>query len=155
VYGAGYTPQAVDLLAAAGIEYGGWVPNFELPQVLARYRLVVHIPSHAPGPQMGRVLQALACGRPVVCGGDADLDRLLQAGIDFGLARDGAEMISWLRRLLDNPDQARWMAGHGRATVLNGHTCSHRADELLSIMDAWRVPAEAPPLAQQRLPLAV
>ena len=97
----------------------------------------------------------MACGRPVICGAGADPDGLMQVGVDFGLARDRAEMIGWLRRLLDNSDQAHWMASHSRATMLTGHTCSHRADELLGVLDALPLPVGAPHLGRQRLPLAV
>ncbi len=160
VYGAGYTPQALDALAAAGIEYGGWVPNFELPEVLARYKVAAHIPSReqartVPGLPTGRPFQALACGVPLVCAVWDDTDGLFQPGADYGLARDGDEMAGWLKVLLDNPDMAKWMAAHGRATVQRRHTCAHRVDELMHLLTLLPVREPAVPVVRVRLPLAV
>jgi spore maturation protein CgeB len=160
VYGAGYTPPAIDALAAAGIEYGGWVPNFELPAVLARFKVAVHIPSReqarrAPGLPTARPFQALACGLPLVCAVWDDIDGLFQPGVDYGLARDGDEMTGWLKVLLSNPDMAHWMARHGRATVLRRHTCAQRVDQLLSLVEMLPVPELAQAEAHARLPLAV
>ncbi len=160
VYGAGYTPQAIDALAAAGIEYGGWVPNFELPEVLARFKVAVHIPSReqsrsVAGLPTGRPFQALACGLPLVCAVWDDTDGLFQSGVDYGLARDGDEMTGWLRVLLNNPEMANWMARHGRATVLQRHTCAHRVDQLLSLLEILPVAQPAASELHLRLPLAV
>jgi len=160
VYGAGYTPEAIDALAAAGIEYGGWVPNFELPAVLARFKVAAHIPSRelarsAPGLPTGHPLQALACGLPLVCGVWDDIDGLFRPGVDYGLARDGDEMTGWLKVLLDNPDMAQWMARHGRSTVQARHTCAHRVDELLSLMEVLPVAEAVAAPARMALPLAV
>ena len=44
VYGVRYPAKALDELAAAGIEYGGWLANYRVPEVFARYRVTVHIP---------------------------------------------------------------------------------------------------------------
>ena len=30
--------------SGAGIEYGGWLPNYEVPEVFARFRVTVHVP---------------------------------------------------------------------------------------------------------------
>ena len=160
VYGAGYTPAALDQLAAAGIEYGGWVPSFELPAVLARYRLVLHLPSraqaqHAPGLPTSRPFQALACGRPLVCAAWDDRDGLFQPGADYALARDGGEMVGWLKPLLGSPDMAERLARHGRDTVLQRHTCAHRVDALLSLHTALPEPVHAPADSALPFPLAV
>jgi spore maturation protein CgeB len=44
-------------------------------------------------------------------------------------------MKTQLRRILDDPAFARYLAERGRATVLARHTCAHRVDELLGILD--------------------
>lgn len=159
VYGAGYTPEAVALLAAAGIEYGGWVPSFDLPELLARFKIVAHLPSRthnrlAPGMPAGRLFQVLACERPLVCAVWDDIDGLFQPGADFGLARDGDEMATWLQVLLANPDLARTMARHGRETVQQQHTCAHRVDELLGLLPLLPQAEAALTPERVRLPLA-
>ena len=148
VYGAGYTPEALAALATAGVEYGGWVPNFELPRLLAGFKVALHLPTPAaPAPAGGRLFQALACERPLVSAPWDDQDGLFEPGADYALARDGAEMTRWLQTLLANPAQAQALAHHGRASVLRAHTCAHRADELLALSaPAFSLPGQRPEL---------
>jgi spore maturation protein CgeB len=54
------------------------------------------------------------------------------------MAGDTTEMIAQVRALLANPAYAAEMAWHGRETVLKRHTCRHRVDELLEIVDTVR-----------------
>ena len=44
VYGVRYPEHARAALAEAGIEYGGWLANFDVPEVFAQFKLTVHIP---------------------------------------------------------------------------------------------------------------
>jgi spore maturation protein CgeB len=138
VYGVRYPDSAIQALAEAGIEYGGWLPNFEVPKVFSRFRVTVHIPRQPylrllPGIPTIRPFEALACGIPLVCSYWNDTEKLFTAGSDFLLARDGHEMKHHLRHLLDRPERARELAQHGRRTILRRHTCGHRVDELLAI----------------------
>jgi spore maturation protein CgeB len=71
VHGVRYPEEARRTLAAAGIEYAGWLPNYEAPQVFARFRVTVHVPRRPyaaalPGIPTIRVFEALACGIPLV-----------------------------------------------------------------------------------------
>jgi spore maturation protein CgeB len=141
VYGAGYSPLAQAALAAAGIEYAGWVPDFELPAVYARHRVALHLPRQSlarlvPGIPTCRTFAPLACGRPLVCAAWDDWDQLFQPGRDFGVARDGDEMVTWLRAVLTQPEVAGSLARHGRRAILARHTCRHRVDQLLQIVAA-------------------
>src|SRR5882724_7462142 len=43
VHGVRYPKEACEALAAAGVAYAGWVPNYKVPQVFARFRITVHI----------------------------------------------------------------------------------------------------------------
>jgi spore maturation protein CgeB len=58
---------------------------------------------------------------------------LFTPGADFLVARDGPEMERHLRDVLADPALAGELAGRGRRTVLDRHTCAHRVDELLAI----------------------
>ena len=140
IHGVRYPAHALDRLGEAGIDYGDWLPNHEVPKVFARFRVTVHVPRRPyvralPGIPTIRVFEALACGIPLVSAPWDDTEALFTAGKDFLFARDGAEMQRHLRMLLNEPDLARGMAAHGRATVLARHTCAHRVDELLAIHD--------------------
>ena len=138
VYGVRYPERALRLLRDAGIEYGGWLANYEAPKVMGRYRLTLHIPRRPyaaalPGIPTIRPFEALACGIPLVSAPWHDSDRLFQADRDFLFARNGREMEEILQSLLVDRDRAERMAEHGLATIRERHTCAHRVDELLAI----------------------
>ena len=154
VHGVRYPPEARAALAAAGIEYAGWLPNYEAPELFARHRVTVHVPRRPyaralPGIPTIRVFEALACGIPLVSAPWDDADHLFTLGADFLVARDGAEMRRQLRRVLDDDALAGELAAHGRRTILARHTCAHRADELLAIASELGVAAAADPGAHR------
>ena len=138
VYGVRYPEKAIAALTSAGIEYGGWLPNYAVPEVFGRFRVTVHVPRRPyatalPGIPTIRPFEALSCGIPLVSAPWTDSEQLFEAGKDFLVARDGEEMRRHLRTLLNDPQLARELAQHGRRTVLDRHTCAHRVDQLLSI----------------------
>jgi spore maturation protein CgeB len=136
-YGVRYPEGALSALKAAGIAYRGWIPNFEVPGVFAGAALTVHIPRRPyvetlPGIPTIRVFEALACGIPLICAPWEDAEELFREG-DFLIARDGDEMSFKIESLLKDPEGAARMARRGWRTVLERHTCAHRAAELLNI----------------------
>ena len=138
VHGVRYPEAARRALAEAGIDYGGWIANAEVPRAFARHRVTVHVPRRPyvealPGVPTIRVFEALACGIPLVSAPWSDVEGLFRAGTDFLVARDGVEMTRALGDLLADPARARALAANGLATVRARHTCAHRALELLAI----------------------
>jgi spore maturation protein CgeB len=138
VYGVRYPREARDALADAGIEYRGWLPNFEVPAAFAQFRLTVHIPRRPyvdalPGIPTIRPFEALACGIPLVSAPWRDEERLFSAS-DYLTAKDGTEMCLQIERLLSDGDLATRLSAHGRRTIAARHTCTHRVDELLDIV---------------------
>lgn len=138
VYGVQYAPETQRQLAAAGIEYKGWTPNFFVPRLFARARATVHIPrcyytQHLPGIPTIRPFEAMACGIPMVCAPWDDSEHLFRPGIDYLLARNGGQMRVCLREIVNNPSLARSLSENSRQTILKRHTCAHRADELMDI----------------------
>ena len=138
VHGVRYPAHARKALANAGIEYGGWLPNYEAPEVFARYRVTVHVPrrpyvKNLPGIPTIRPFEALACGIPLICSPWDDAEGLFTPGKDYLVARTGAEMTRHLWTLLNDEEQRRELAIHGRRTILARHTCGHRVEQLLSI----------------------
>ncbi len=147
LHGVRYPAAAVRAAADAGIVYRGWVPNHEVPRLFARSRVTVHVPRRPyveslPGIPTIRPFEALACGIPLVCSPWEDVEGLFAPGRDFLLARDGREMTETLRELLADTELRRSLAEHGRRTILARHTCAHRVDELLAILEGLR-PLEA------------
>jgi len=140
VYGVRYPAQAVDELQKAGIEFGGWLPNYRVPEVFARYRVTVHVPRRPyaralPGIPTIRPFEAHACGIPMISAPWNDTEGLFRAGRDFLYAGDGAEMKSQLRNVLASPELARKLASNGLETIQTRHTCAHRVDEFFAIAE--------------------
>lgn len=138
VYGVRYPRAALAELRARGIEHGGWLPNFRVPEIFARHTMTVHVPRRPyvealPGIPTIRVFEALACGIPLVSGEWDDVDGLFTSGRDYLVARSGAEMRGHMRALLGDGELRRDLARHGRETILARHTCGHRVDELYAI----------------------
>jgi spore maturation protein CgeB len=153
VYGVRYPSEALDRLAAAGIVYGGWLPNYRVPDVFARHRVTVHVPRRPyvrqlPGIPTIRPFEALACGIPLVSASWSDREGLFRPG-DFQVAHDGAGMRRLLARLVADTAHAGAIGARGRETVLARHTCAHRVDELLEIVSEVR---GFRPVARLRVP---
>ena len=138
IYGVRYPAHALRSLADAGIEYGGWLPNYQAPGEFAKYKVTVHVPRRPymaalPGIPTIRPFEALACGIPLISSPWDDAEHLFTPGQDFLVARSGAEMKQHLQTLLTQPTKAAELAQRGLATVLARHTCAHRVSELESI----------------------
>ena len=139
VRGVRYPETALAELDAAGIAYGGWIANADVPRAFAEHRVTVHIPRRPyvqslPGIPTIRMFEALACGIPLVSAPWDDAEGLFRPGTDFLFARDGDEMQDRLRDVLNDADLARSLAEAGIETIRARHTCAHRVDQLFSIL---------------------
>jgi spore maturation protein CgeB len=139
VYGVRYPDAAKRALARAGIEYAGWLPNFEVPRTFAQFRVTVHVPRRPyvktlPGIPTIRVFEALACGIPLLTAPWEDAEGLFSPGRDYLVAQNGKEMEQRLTELLENPALAAQMAQNGRKTIQARHTCAHRVDQLFDVI---------------------
>ncbi|HKP74290.1 MAG TPA: glycosyltransferase [Longimicrobiaceae bacterium] len=138
-HGVRYPDYALAELADAGVEFRGWAPSVEVPEVFARSRVTLHVPRRAyvdalAGIPTIRVFEALACGIPLVSAPWRDAEGLFRAG-DYAVAATPAEMRDALLRLSRDEDAARAQAERGLETILARHTCDHRAAQLLEIVD--------------------
>jgi spore maturation protein CgeB len=139
IFGVRYPQDALDGLRDAGISYGGWLPNYRVPDTFARFRITLHVPRRPyvnvlPGIPTIRPFEALACGIPLVCSPWNDSENLFAPGRDFLVAKNGGEMKRHLRALLTDKKMAHDLAEHGLQTIRARHTCAHRVDELMSII---------------------
>ena len=139
VHGVRYPPEAIAELAAAGVDYAGWLPNYTVPDVFGCFAATMHIPRRPyvealPGIPTIRMFEALACGIPLVSCWWHDQEHLFRAGTDYLSVRTPAQMIRALRDVIDDPALAASLAAHGRQTILAKHTCAHRVDELMAIV---------------------
>jgi spore maturation protein CgeB len=138
VYGVRYPAGAIAALQSAGIEYGGWLPNYRVPEIFSRFRSTVHIPRRPyvrdlPGIPTIRPFEALACGIPLVSAPWNDVEGLFSPGRDYLVARNGFEMTQHLRSILEDSQLADQLSTHGLQTIQRRHTCAHRVNELLAI----------------------
>jgi spore maturation protein CgeB len=146
IYGVRYPDTALKALKDAGIEYGNWLPNYKAPQVFAKYKVTVHVPRRPyveslPGIPTIRPFEAMSCGIPLVCSPWDDTEGLFTAGQDYLVADSKESMKVQLSKILNDGITARTLAANGLATVRARHTCSHRVDELLQIVES--IAAEA------------
>ncbi len=148
VYGVRYPEPALETLARHGANYRGWLPNPRAPDVFAKHKMTVHVPRRfyattLPGIPTIRVFEALACGIPLVSAPWRDSEGLFTPGQDFLVARNGAEMRRHLAALDADPALRAILAANGLKTIRARHTCAHRVDELLGILDQLDAPRTA------------
>lgn len=117
-------------LRLTGIHHCSPVAEEAIPELFARHRLTVQIPSY---PAAISPFEALACGIPLISapGGDADEPFLPER--DYLVARDRAEMREAMQAVLELPEFAAQLSQSGLESIQAGHTCDHRAQELLAI----------------------
>jgi spore maturation protein CgeB len=139
VYGVRYPDDGLIALRDAGVHYGGYLPNLCAPAAYAAARLTVHVPRQQyittmKGIPTIRVFEALACGIPLISAPWQDSERLFREG-DFLTVRNASEMRRAMEYLLGDPKAAKAQALRGLETVLTHHTCSHRAQQLSTILE--------------------
>jgi spore maturation protein CgeB len=149
VYGVRYPESAQQRLADSGVSYFGWLPNSQVPEVFARFKATVHIPRRPyieslPGVPTIRPFEALACGIPLVSARWDQTAGLFTPGEDFLVAYDGREMAAHLSRLMTDDGLRAALAERGLATVAGRHTCAHRFDELMTIVDGLAMEVTLP-----------
>jgi spore maturation protein CgeB len=140
VHGVRYPQPAIEAVRAAGLRYEGWLANYRAPEAFARHRVTVHVPRRAyverlPGVPTIRVFEARACGIPLISAPWRDTDGLFRAGEDYLVARDGTEMAAHLKQVLEDPAASAQLVASGLERIRERHTCAHRVDELLSIVE--------------------
>ncbi|WP_309084821.1 glycosyltransferase [Chelativorans sp.] len=139
VRGVRYPPEALDALAGAGLSYGGWIANADVPRAFARHKVTMHIPRRPyvealPGIPTIRMFEALACGIPLISAPWNDAEGLFRAGTDFLFARNGEDMKAELRRVLSDSGLAASLSAAGLETIRSRHSCAHRVDELFDAL---------------------
>ena len=150
VYGVRYPPEALDSLQRANIRYGGWLPNWRVPEIFSRYRLTVHVPRRPyvtalRGIPTIRPFEALACAIPLISAPWNDAEHLFTPGADYLVAHDGREMKKLMQAVIEDRPLAQRLATYGLQTILQRHTCAHRVSELLKIVQQLGAAACASP----------
>jgi spore maturation protein CgeB len=139
-YGVRYPDEGCRSLAQAGIEYRGYLPSLTAPRAYAGSAVSLHVPRRQytnglSGIPTIRVFEALACGATLLCAPWQDAEQLFRSGDDYVVVRSGAEMKSKLNELLHDEAARRQISANGRETILQRHTCAHRARQLVDICE--------------------
>jgi spore maturation protein CgeB len=140
IHGVRYPRRARWSIRLAGLRYRGWLPNHRAPEAFARHRVTVHVPRRPyvealPGIPTIRPFEAMACGIPLVSAPWEDAEGLFRPGEDHLRAADGAEMRRHLQAILRDPELAASLRREGLRTIAERHTCGHRVDELLGVVE--------------------
>ncbi len=139
VYGVRYPEQGVQELSEAGIAYRGYLPNLAASCVYAESLLTMHVPRQQyAGALAGiptiRIFEALACGIPIVSAPWNDVEKLFRPE-DLCMVRNGREMVRAIDQLLADEKIREQQAWNGLETILQRHTCKHRAEQLTEICE--------------------
>jgi spore maturation protein CgeB len=139
LHGVRYPEAVRERLRDRGFEFKGWLPNHHVPQGFARARLTVHVPRRPyvqalPGIPTIRVFEALACGIPLVSAPWHDSEALFPDG-SYVKVRNGLEATAALRLLANDPAFRSALANAGLRAIRTQHTCAHRVQELLGIVE--------------------
>jgi spore maturation protein CgeB len=139
-YGVRYPEEGRRSLTEAGIEYRGYLPSLMAPRIYARSAISLHVPRRQytnglSGIPTIRVFEALACGATLLCAPWEDVEQLFRPGDDYVVAGSGAEMQATLWELLRDDNARRQIGANGRQTILQRHTCAHRAQQLVAICE--------------------
>jgi spore maturation protein CgeB len=157
VFGVRYPESAIVALAGSHARYRGWLANALVPEVFARHMMTVHVPrrfyaTQLPGIPTIRMFEALACGIPLVAAPWQDTEALFRRGEDYLAAGTSSDMQDHMRSVQADPGLRRSLAQHGLETIRRRHTCAHRVDELLNIVQ--RLASPQPATSQPATPQA-
>jgi spore maturation protein CgeB len=139
VHGVRYPDSAINLLADAGVEYRGYLPNLKAPEVYGQSMMTIHVPrkqytNGLSGVPTIRVFETLACGIPLLCAPWTDTENLFRPNTDYLILPDGAAMKAEMEHLLRDEAARKQLAANGLDTITHHHTCAHRAEQLDDIL---------------------
>ena len=145
IFGVRYPDEAKRTVKSFGAKYHGWLANAAAPDIFAKHLATVHVPRRfyaevLPGIPTIRVFEALACGIPLVSAPWEDSEHLFRVGEDFLMVRNGAEMTRALTDLRNDAALRERLVRNGLETIAARHSCAHRVDELMSIVERMRAP---------------
>jgi spore maturation protein CgeB len=138
VHGVRYPEAALKMLAEAGIEFRGYLPNLRAPRAYAGSCIALHVPRRQytnglAGIPTIRMFEAMACGAPLLCSPWTDAESLFRAGEDYVTVSDGRAMAAEIEHLLADDAARRQLSENGFTTIRTRHTCAHRAQQLIEI----------------------
>jgi spore maturation protein CgeB len=146
VHGVRYPERVRAELRRRNIDYKGWLANHRVPAAFASARATVHVPRRPyvealRGIPTIRMFEALACGIPLVSAPWHDDEGLFPAG-SYLTAKNADAMVAALSLILRDHDFATELARNGLHAIQTRHTCRHRVEQLLQIIETLAQPAQ-------------
>jgi glycosyltransferase involved in cell wall biosynthesis len=133
-----YERLARDLGVGQRVTFCGRVPDDELPCHYAAGDVLV-LPSTTMGEAFGIVLlEAMACGKPVIASNLPGVRTVVDHGVDGLLAEPGsvADLTAILTELIARRDQHAAMGQHGRDKVVRCYDWGRINERLLDVYEA-------------------
>jgi GT2 family glycosyltransferase/glycosyltransferase involved in cell wall biosynthesis len=133
IYGRYWTPDLVDQRHVKG----ELIPNTELARYYSAADIVLNDhwdDMRTEGFISNRIYDALACGAFVISDPVDGIETEFDGAVATYRAR--AELEPLIARYLDDPEERRRLAAHGRAIVLERHTFDLRAQALSDVAEA-------------------
>lgn len=125
---------SVDVSTNSKIFFLGLTPKTEVLQAIKSAQFVV-VPSICYEGFPMAIVEAFACGTPVLCSRLGSMEEIVEDGVtglhfEAGNARDLAEKAQWL---IDNPERAREMGQNARNEYLAKYTPEKNYEMLMDI----------------------
>jgi len=138
VYGVRYPDEARTRLTRANIDYRGYLPNLKSAEAYNRSRIALHIPRRQyanglAGIPTIRMFEVMACRAFLLCSPWQDDEGLFRREQDYISTTSGTAMRETLREMSRDEAARSQIAENGFNTILQRHTCAHRAAELIAI----------------------
>lgn len=138
VYGVRYPQEARAKLTRANIDYRGYLPNLKSPEAYNQAKVALHIPRRQYANGLGgiptiRMFEAMACRAFLLCSPWQDDEGLFRREQDYVCASSGEAMRAILHEMSRDEAARSQIAENGFNTILQRHTCAHRAAELITI----------------------
>ena len=137
-YGVRYPEEARARLTRANIDFRGYLPNLSSAGAYNQSKIALHIPRRQYANGLGgiptiRMFEAMACGAFLLCSPWQDDEGLFHAQQDYLCAGDGVAMQAIVQEMSRDERARSQIANNGFHTILQRHTCAHRAAELIQI----------------------
>jgi spore maturation protein CgeB len=147
IHGVRYPDDVRRMLVQRRIDFAGWLPNHHAPRAYAQARATVHVPrspyvNALPGIPTIRVFEALACGIPLICAPWWDDEGLFPPDA-YLTASDEDGMTAAIHHVLSDDALAQHLADTGLRAICERHTCAHRVEQLLEIVNELNAPASS------------
>ncbi|NMC60208.1 MAG: glycosyltransferase [Candidatus Methanofastidiosa archaeon] len=141
-YGAGFPKGEIKKLGSASINVHGWIPNIQVPMILSRALISLHIPREPYTAELGgvstiRPYEASGLAVPLVVISKSPLGYPFVPNLHYKLYSNSEDFLNALPKLMSNYGCLSSMALRANELVVSNHTCRDRALMLLRLINNY------------------